>query len=145
MAFRSFIPGNLTLDLYEGMSFYIVLQAKELDENGDETPLNLSEYDTVAPTIVFKNDTTEAGGTTTNSPSGACAYVLASDGTIAVSLTRAQTNAIAGANTAQEFDGVVEISVQHDTEYDDPPTNSIRKRTLLWAGSFRITRTATTT
>jgi hypothetical protein len=142
MAFEAFIPKVVSLDgddvIFEGISYRRSLTVKKT-VSGVETPVNMTEYDAVAPVIVFKDKATEDGGVTTGCPTGVCAWTDAPGGILQLDVTAAATNSLTGSGTAQKFTGIFEITVLHDTEED---TTGIKKKALIYRGSWSVTKTA---
>lgn len=133
MAYRSFFPQTQALGdaeaFFEAYTWRGVFPIKETI-NGVLTPVNMQEYDALAPIIIFKN---AAGGTTTGCPTGVCTWSNAAAGEITVDCTQTQTDP-----SSQIFSGVYEIYVQHDTEED---STGVKKRTMVYRGSWSMPRT----
>jgi len=140
MAFETFSPKDQPLDgsaaFYEGYTWRGTYTVKKA-VSGVDTPVNMTEYNGVAPTILFK---TAAGGTTVGCPVGVCAWTSAVGGEFQVDITQAQTNP-----SGQVFSGRYEIFVLHNTEFDDPPGNTIKKRAMVFSGAWTIVPTVAAT
>lgn len=137
MAFEAFIPNTVALQgndaLLEAYTWRRPFVVKKTI-NGVETPVNMQEYDAVAPVIVFKNAVTESSGTTTGCPTGVCSWTNSAGGEFQVDVTQAATNP-----SGQVFAGVYEIYVAHDTEEDSA---GVKKRAMIFKGPWTVEKTA---
>lgn len=140
MAFEAFIPKTVALQgddaLLEAFTWRRTFIVKKT-VSGSETPVNMTEYDALAPVIVFKTAVTESSGTTTGCPVGVCTWTSAAGGEFQVDVTQANTNV-----ASQVFTGIYEIYVQHDTETDASLTP---KRTMIFKGAWTVEKTAAAT
>jgi hypothetical protein len=140
MAFEAFVPKTLALQgddaLLEAYTWRRVFVVKKT-VSGVETPVNMQEYDLVAPTIVFKNNVTESSGTTTGCPTGTCSWTNSAGGEFQVDVTAVATNP-----GSQVFTGSYEIYALHDTEEDSA---GVKKRTMLFKGAWTVEKTVAAT
>lgn len=142
MAYESFIPGSLALDvddvIREAYPYRRVFTVTKKVGTAD-VPVNMAEYANLAPVIIFKDKDTESGGVLTNSPIGVCAWVDAAAGTYQLDLTAAETNVATGAGSLQRFEGFYEIYATHNTETELPSTTP--KTTVMHEGGWKIKKT----
>lgn len=135
------VDADLANVIEEGVSYRRTFVVKTDDGSG-LAPKSMVDWDTLPPTVTFKNATTEDSGTTVGSPQGAvCAWTNSPGGEFTLDLTAAATNALTGANSGQVFRGYYEIVVHHETETEAP--SATPKTTIVFRGAWRVRKTAT--
>ena len=148
MAFEAFIPNQFNLDGVDAIREGYPWRRKfkiERTIQGVTSPVNMAEYNATPPVIVLKDKVTEQGGQTTGCPVGVCIWTDANAGEYQVDMVGTATNQGTGSASNQKPTGVYETYVSHNTEFDDPPTNSIKKRAIVHEGTWAIKNTVAAT
>ena len=140
MAFECFIPQvlNLTSDdeIIEGASYRREVTLQKL-VNNVLTPVNMTEYDALAPVLIVKDKDTEGGGATTSCPQGTCTWTDAAGGKFQIDIPASQTNLGTGAASGQKISGIVEVWVKHDSEVE----SGSPKEAMVCAGTWSLRKT----